>query len=92
MDVGSDGKEIQDLFLFDEDEKVVSQRNRMPVTRSAANVFEELKIKMVMRIYGISRDIAKRYIARRMDEVDALQLKRAAEAKKLSGDVAFGGI
>jgi len=79
MHTGSNSYEVQDLLLFDDEESQGSVARRMPMAHSSENAFEEFKLKMVMRIYGISRDIAKKYIARRKGEVEALYRKRTDE-------------
>jgi hypothetical protein len=78
----SENFKIEDLFPIDEIEKLGTSRSRMCEVRSGESVFEDLKIKMVMRIYCISRELAKRHVARRKKEVEAARRRRQAEAEK----------
>ena len=78
----SENFEIGDLFPVDEIETLGTSRSRVCEVRSSESVFEDLKIKMVMRIYCIPRELAKRHAARRKKEAEAARRKRQAEAEK----------
>lgn len=44
--------------------------------------FEQVKVKMVMRIYGVSVEEAKKIIAKRAAEVSALEAENSAKREK----------
>ena len=50
--------------------------------RIAADLFEEVKMKMVMRIYGVSSERAKEIVAGRMTERAALEAENRAKCEK----------
>ena len=50
--------------------------------KSAEDSFEQVKVKMVMRIYGVSRERAKEIIAGRMTERAALEAENMAKCEK----------
>ena len=79
--IGKD--EIENLFDFDLVDKINIRCAAVPDVHVNDDAFEEFKLNMVMRIWNVSRDDARRYIARRKREVAALRKKRQAEIDRM---------
>ena len=79
--IGNDGTE--DLFDFDSVEKINIRCAGASYVHVGEDVFEEFKVKMVMRIWNVSRDDARRYIARRSKEAAAIRRKHQERLRKL---------
>ena len=78
IDVG-----IEELFDFDQIDKINVRCAAAPSVPVNEDAFEEFEINMVMRIWSVSRADARRYMARRRKEVEALRKRRRAEAEKM---------
>ena len=62
------------------------RKERGRTTKVKGDLFEQLKVKMVMRIYGVSCEQAKEIIAGRMAERAALEAENEAKRVKGIGD------
>lgn len=66
-------KIIVEEFVFDEanDERSAGAKPKLDRSMARKNFFAEIKVKMVMRIYGVSRSKAERIIAERCKTMSA---------------------
>ena len=62
--------------------RVAARKKRGRAMKSNEDLFEQLKVKMVMRIYGVSCKRAKTIIAGRMAERAALEAENEAKREK----------
>ena len=81
--IGNDGTE--DLFDFDSVEKINIRCAGASYVHVGEDVFEEFKVKMVMRIYNVSRTRALEMIAGRDAEKKALEAGAASERAEDDG-------
>ena len=74
----------EELFLdMESGEKAPVRKGRGRGKKSLNDLFDELKVKMVMRIYGVSRMRALEIIAERADE--KLDVERSKECETRQG-------
>ena len=66
--------------------RAAARKKRGRAMKSNEDLFEQLKVKMVMRIYGVSCKRAKTIIAGRMAERAALEAENEAKRVKGIGD------
>jgi len=59
-----------------------AQKERGRTTKTKEDLFEQIKVKMVMRIYGVSCEQAKEIIADRMAESAAREAENEAKREK----------
>ena len=62
--------------------RAAARKKRGRAMKSNEDLFEQLKVKMVMRIYGVSSEQAKEIIADRMAERAALEAENEAKREK----------
>ena len=62
--------------------RAAARKERGRTTKVKGDLFEQLKVKMVMRIYGVSCEQAKEIIAGRMAESAALEAENEARREK----------
>ena len=79
--IGDDG--IEELFDFDQIDKINVRCASVAPVHVSEDAFEEFELNMVMRIWNVSRADARRYMARRRKEVEALRKRRQAEAERM---------
>ena len=77
----------EDFFGETEKDKTPVRMVRAHGKRSKKNHFAELKVKMVMRIYGVSKVHALEIIAGRAAEKTALEDAKENKRKKAKTDV-----
>lgn len=66
-------------------DKVPPRKGRSRRKKSMSDIFAELKVKMVMRIYGVSAARATEIIAGRAGEKRALEREKDKAGKKRKG-------
>lgn len=83
----------EDFFgkIEEKQDKAPARKGKTRGKKSMKDIFAELKIKMVMRIYGVSNTRAMEIIAGRADEKRKLEHEKdkAAKAKKGREDYRF---
>ena len=80
----------EEFFGEVEKDKVPVRMGKARGKRSKTDLFAELKVKMVMRIYGVSRKRALEIIAGRAAEKAALAAAKDKDGKRAKNDE--GGI
>ena len=67
------------------EKKVPVRKGRRRVKKSANDLFTEVKVKMVMRIYGVTKARAQEIIAGRAEEAQKLERGKGASEKAKRG-------